>query len=63
MQPQDHAAPEVVVHGVAEDMNNAEVTDNVKDSHPAFMDSGECELRIKATHHFIMSSPSIFWAT
>jgi len=27
----DHAAPEVVVHGVAEDMNNAEVTDNVKD--------------------------------
>ena len=29
---QDHAAPEVVVHGVAEDMNNAEVTDNIKDS-------------------------------
>lgn len=31
MQRQDHAAPEVVVHGVAEDMNNAEVTDNIKD--------------------------------
>lgn len=27
----DHAAPEVVVHGVAEDMNNAEVTDNIKE--------------------------------
>ena len=61
MQRQDHAAPEVVVHGVAEDMNNAEVTDNIKDW--AFMASGEYGSRTRfLTHHFVMS-PSIFLAT